>query len=109
MRGIYALAFMAALPGTAMAQTDPHVDCTEIEAGTAKGYNCINQQLQALVRQTPRPSSAGDAPYNATSPSNVTGQFNEDATRTRLGSNFGKSVTPERPTVTYAPAFAPRP
>ncbi len=82
------------------------MNCTVIQAGTATGYSCINQQLQAIIAQTPRPSSA-DAPYNATSPGNVTGQFNEDATRNRLGDNFGKSVTPSRPSVTYAPAFTP--
>jgi hypothetical protein len=91
----------------ATAQTGTRSDCTDIQAGTAKGYTCVNQQLNALIRQTPRPSSAGDAPYNANSPSNVTGQFNEDATRNRLGANFGKSVTPQRPTITYVAPIGP--
>jgi hypothetical protein len=99
---------MSGLGGSAVAQTDGKQDCTDIQAGTATGYTCINRQLQAIIQQTPRPSSAGDAPYNATSPSNVTGQFNEDATRNRLGANFGKSVTPQRPTITYVAPLNPR-
>jgi hypothetical protein len=109
MRWLLALLTMSAVGGTAIAQTDSKQDCTDIQAGTATGYTCINKQLQAIIAQTPRPSSAGDAPYNATSPSNVTGQFNEDATRNRLGANFGKSVTPQRPTITYVAPLTPRP
>jgi hypothetical protein len=97
-----ALAMLA--PCTGYAQK---LDCTDVQAGTAQGYSCLNQQLGAIATQTQRPSSATDVPYSATSPSNVTGQFNESATRNRLGANFGKSVTPQRPVVTYAPAFAP--
>lgn len=74
----------------------PAQPCTEVTAGSAKGYACLNQQLGAIARNTQRPSSA-DAPYSATSPSNVTGQYNQAATRERLGSNFGKSSQPQRP------------
>ena len=77
--------------------------CVDVQVGSAQSYNCLNQQLQGVARQAPRFSSDTSAPYSASSPSNVTGQFNEGATRNRLGSQFGKSVTPERPVQTYAP------
>jgi hypothetical protein len=109
MRWLLVLLTLSAVAFPAAAQTDGKADCTDIQAGTATGYTCINRQLQAIIQQTPRPSSAGDAPYDATSPSNVTGQFNEEATRNRLGANFGKSVTPQRPTITYVAPLNPRP
>ncbi len=83
-------------------------DCNEVEAGTAQGYACLNRQLGAFARETARPSSL-DAPVSATSPSNVTGQFNQAATRERLGANFGRSSIPARPTIQApAPFAAPR-
>lgn len=105
------LPFLAAtLPAAAQIVSAPPppaavTNCTDVEAGTAKGYACLNQQLGAIARNTPRPSAA-DAPYSATSPSNVTGQFNEDATRERLGANFGKSGIPQRPVVNDPAPFA---
>ncbi len=95
-----------ALCGGAAAQPS-HDTCVDVQVGTAQSYDCLNQKLQATARQTPRVSSETAAPYNANSPSNVTGQFNESATRNRLGSNFGRSVTPTRPGTSFAPAFAP--
>ena len=83
-----------------------HQTCVDVQVGSAQSYDCLNQQLQGVARQAPRFSSDTNAPYGAGSPGNVTGQFNEGATRNRLGSNFGKSVSPERPAQFYAP---PRP
>jgi hypothetical protein len=94
-----------ALCGTAAAQAPPAAtqNCVDVTIGQAQSYDCINQQLGNLAAQQHRAAtSASDAPYSATSPSNVTGQFNEAATRNRLGNAFGHSVTPERPG--YAPA-----
>lgn len=79
---------------------DPHQTCVDVAVGSAQSYACLNEQLAAIARQTQRASSANSAPVTATSPSNVTGQFNESATRNRLGSNFGHSVTPQRPAYT---------
>ncbi len=98
------LAVLLATP--ALAAPPSHDTCVDVAVGTAASYACINQQLQQASQNSQRFSSDGSAPYNATSPSNVTGQFNEDATRNRLGTNFGKSVTPQRPVQTFAPAFA---
>ena len=80
-----------------------HQTCVDVQVGSAQSYDCLNQQLQGAAQQAPRFSSDTSAPYGAASPSNVTGQFNEGATRNRLGSNFGKSVTPERPVQNFAP------
>jgi hypothetical protein len=93
------IAALTLASATAQAQQAPATQdtCVDVQVGNAQSYNCLNQQLQQALRNAPRFSSDTNAPYNANSPSNVTGQFNESATRNRLGSNFGKSVTPERP------------
>ncbi len=81
--------------------------CVDVRVGSAQSYDCLNAQLAAVARNAPRFSSATNTPYSATSAPNVTGQFDEDATRQRLGSAFGHSVAPQRPTATYAAPFAP--
>ncbi len=89
----------AALPGAwggaALAQPRQQ-SCVDVQVGSAQSYDCVNQQLRAVAREAQRTPGAV-APYSTQSPGNVTGQFNEDATRERLGSNFGKSVTAPRP------------
>ena len=65
------------------AQAAP-VNCTDVQVGSAQGYDCLNAQLGAVARATQRPSSATDAPVSASSPSNVVGTFNEAATRETL-------------------------
>jgi hypothetical protein len=101
------VAWLLCLPALAVAQTQQ--TCVDVKVGTAQSYNCLNQQLGAIATQGHKSSSEADAPYSATSPSNVTGQFNESATRNRLGANFGRSVTPERPATSYPGAFAAPP
>ena len=88
------------------AQQPTHDTCVDVQVGSAQSYDCINQRLKAAAQAAPRTSSATAAPYDATSPSNVTGQFNESATRNRLGANFGHSVTPERPQDNFGGAVA---
>ena len=95
---------LAALLCTTAAQAQPAKQtCVDVQVGTAQSYDCINQQLKQATHQAQRFSSDTNAPYNANSPGNVTGQFNEDATRNRLGTNFGHSVTPQRPVVSFGP------
>ncbi len=107
----------ACLASSAMAQTrnqppapggQSTTNCTDVQVGSAESYNCINAQLGNLARGTTRFSSDVDAPISATSPSNQVGSFNEAATRSRLGPNFGKSATPYRPANNPPPAFPPR-
>ena len=95
---------MAALfAATGAGAEDQHQTCVDVKVGTAQSYECLNERLAAMARQ-PHAVVPG-APYSANSPSNVTGQFNESATRNRLGGNFGRSVTPERPAPATPPAF----
>lgn len=104
-------ASLAAAPAMADPKTPPPpppggtiTTCTDVDVGSAHGYDCLNAQLSNMVQGEQRPSSATDAPVSATSPSNVVGSFNEGATRNRLGANFGKSVIPSRPP---PPVFQP--
>ncbi len=99
-----ALASFAA--GPAGAQTAQQT-CVDVKVGTSQSYACLNQRLGAVARQA-HEAVQDDAPYSAASPSNVTGQFNQDATRERLGSNFGRSVTPQRPAPATPAPFNPR-
>ncbi len=108
MRLILSMCLLPAFAAAAQAAPPPsppatHETCVDVQVGSAQSYDCLNQQLQGVAREAPRFSSGTSAPYSAASPSNVTGQFNEGATRNRLGSNFGKSVTPERPVQNFAP------
>ena len=90
--------FMSAMMLSLSSAAPASENCVDVSVGKAQSYDCINQQLGALAAQQHRASaSEPDAPYSATSPANVTGQFDEAATRNRLGRNFGHSVTPERP------------
>jgi hypothetical protein len=95
---------LCAWAGAAAAQPT-RSSCVDVQVGSAQSYDCINQKLQAEARAAQR-SPGGDVPYSAQSPGNVTGQFNEDATRDRLGANFGKSATPARPPSSLPGAFA---
>lgn len=107
MRRTAAILLIAAAATNAHAQTKQ--TCVDVQVGTAQSYDCLNQQLQQTARRAASASGATQAPYSATSPSNVTGQFNESATRNRLGGNFGRSVTPQRPPGSLsAPAGSPR-
>jgi hypothetical protein len=81
--------------------------CVDVQVGSAQSYDCLNQKLKSATQSAQRYSSDSSAPYTANSPGNVTGQFNESATRNRLGSNYGKSVTPARPPVTYTNPVGP--
>jgi len=79
------------------AQAAP-VNCTDVQVGSAQGYDCLNAQLGAVARATQRPSSA-DAPVNAASPSNVVGTFNEAGTR--------ETLAHRPPAVAYPPPLPP--
>ncbi len=105
-RALFLALIAVALP--AAAQQAPHQTCVDVKVGTTQSYDCLNQALGAVAAQSPHFTAAADAPYSATSPPNATGQFTESATRNRLGANFGKSVTPQRPpTAAPGPAFGP--
>jgi len=78
--------WLVSLPALAQPAAKPAapVNCTDVQVGSAQGYDCLNAQLGAVAHATQRPSSATDAPVSASSPSNVVGTFNEAATRETL-------------------------
>ena len=71
--------------------------CVEVEIGGEKapGLNCLNQELKRKVDRV-QPPPIG-APLDAQSPSVRVGTFNETAVSQQYGTNFGKSVVPQRP------------
>jgi hypothetical protein len=101
------LAALATLVAGQAGAQPAHESCVDVKVGTAQSYDCLNQRLGALARQAHQ-ATQDDAPYSATSPGNITGQFNQDATRERLGSNFGHSVTPQRPAPATPAPLNPR-
>jgi hypothetical protein len=90
---LLAMACAACLAAGPVHALSGHESCVDVQVGTAQSYACINQTLADAARQANK-SATQAAPYGIGSPANQTGQFNEDATRNRLGTNFGKSVTP---------------
>jgi hypothetical protein len=104
-----AIFMLCCLLAPAAAQT-AKTNCVDVQVGTARSYECLNQQLHAVARQAQRANGTLQTPpYSATSPANQTGQFDEDATRERLGTNFGKSAIPARTPAYYgSPITVPR-
>lgn len=111
-----ALATLLLCAAPAMAQDiEPHdaapppapSTCTDVQVGSAQSYDCVNARLGAVARGQEKFSSDLNAPVTASDPSNRVGTFNEQATRERLGPNFGKSVQPYRPITTPPTAFPP--
>ncbi len=99
------LALTLCLAANAAAARATQQTCVDVQVGTAQSYDCLNQILADVARHVQRFSADTSAPYNATSSGNVTGQFNESATRNRLGANFGRSVTAQRPATNYGGAL----
>ncbi|WP_260858419.1 hypothetical protein [Paraburkholderia sp. BCC1885] len=68
----------------------------EVDGERALSYDCLNQQLApaAVAGGAVAPNAAQAL---ATAPSNRVGTFNYSAESIRFGSNWGKSVFPQRP------------
>jgi hypothetical protein len=82
-------------PNTAHATSET---CVEVEVGGEKAsrLDCLNQQLK---QQVERVQPVGNTPpLDASSPAVKVGGFNEAGVSQQFGQNFGKSVTPFRPT-----------
>jgi hypothetical protein len=94
-----------AQPAAGQPKPAPATNCTDVQVGSAQSYDCINAQLGAVAAGTQRYSSDLNAPVSANSPSNTVGVFNQSATANRLGQNFGKSVTPYRPSYVPPPVL----
>ncbi len=82
--------------------------CVDVQIGSARAYDCLSQQWGAAVPRVQRPLPSPDV--TVTSPAPAVGSFNQAATREQLGTNFGKSVFPQRPPpVIYVnPLIGPR-
>ncbi len=90
------LAILAATPQARAQSTDTHQSCVDVQIGSARYYDCLNQQMQRSVPQQ-RPSAENSTPLSAGAPAPAVGTFNQEATHERLGNSFGKSATPQRP------------
>jgi hypothetical protein len=76
--------------------------CVEVEIGSSRANNCINQKLKREVdRVNP---SMNVPPISAASPDLKTGVVNIPGVQQQYGKNFGNSVVPYRPP---PPIFAP--
>lgn len=83
--------------------------CVEVEIGgdKAPSLTCLNQRLRQQVEQIHPTQNI--APLDASSSSVKLGGYNQAALAQQYGSNFGKSVYPYRPTVTYSGALTSKP
>jgi hypothetical protein len=76
--------------------------CVEVEIGSSKAMNCLNQKLKREVdRVNP---SINQPPIDARSPDTKIGVINIPGVQQQYGRNFGQSVVPFRPP---PPVFAP--
>jgi hypothetical protein len=79
----------------------------EVNGQTALSYDCLSQQLAPTTVPASGDADAGNiAKSLATAPSNRVGTFNYSAESIRFGSNWGKSVIPQRPSP--VPVVPPR-
>ncbi|MCX4161687.1 MULTISPECIES: hypothetical protein [Paraburkholderia] len=79
--------------------TKPVCIDAEVDGQRALSYGCLSAQLapKAAPAATGVAASQSAAEALANGPSNRVGTFNLSAERNRFGSNWGKSVTPQRP------------
>lgn len=109
MGTLIAAALLAFLPtGQACAQSAPAAASAEVPSKrvcvnaevngqVALSYDCLSQQLAPTPTSAAQGSAGNVAEGLATAPSNKVGTFNYSAESIRFGSNWGKSVEPQRP------------
>ncbi len=115
---LIAAALLAFLPaGHAWAQSAPAATSAgapskrvcvnaEVNGQVALSYDCLSQQLAPTPTASGQGSAGNVAEGLATAPSNKVGTFNYSAESIRFGSNWGKSVEPQRPAP--VPVLPPR-
>ncbi|MFX1738602.1 hypothetical protein PXJ20_19270 [Paraburkholderia sp. A1RI_3L] len=83
----------------AASSTKPVCVDAEINGQRAPSIDCLNAQLRPKpnAAEAAQAASPTAAEANAKGPSNRVGTFNLSTERNRFGSNWGKSVTPQRP------------
>ncbi|AWV03659.1 hypothetical protein DM992_31135 [Burkholderia sp. JP2-270] len=90
-----ASAAMPAPAGPGSAAKPVCVDA-EVDGKRALSYDCLSQQLKPKAEPQAGASQA-DSERLSKQPSNRLGTFNLSTERNRFGSNWGRSVTPQRP------------
>ncbi len=68
----------------------------EVDGKRALSYDCLSEQLKPKA-EPQAGASQTDAERLSKQPSNRLGTFNLSTERNRFGSNWGRSVTPQRP------------
>ena len=117
-RGGALLLFTALLPLAVQAQEkvgsgheDDHV-CVDVRIGNeSTGYlDCINAELRDVVAQQQGRQQVTQMAVQGSMPSapSQVGVYNEAATRERLGTSFGNSVIPQRPSAPVYSLFPTR-
>ncbi|WP_230947923.1 hypothetical protein [Burkholderia territorii] len=81
-------------PGSA---TKPVCVDAEVDGKRALSYDCLSRQLKPTPDAQPGGASQTDSERLSKQPSNRLGTFNLSTERNRFGSNWGRSVTPQRP------------
>ncbi|RKP52840.1 hypothetical protein D7S89_02990 [Trinickia fusca] len=76
--------------------TKPVCVDAEVDGQRALSYDCLSAQLKPKAEPQGSASQTA-AESQAKGPSNRVGTFNASAEHNRFGTNWGKSVTPQRP------------
>jgi hypothetical protein len=81
--------------------------CVEVEIGSSKSMDCLNQKLKREVdRVNP---TVNQPPVDARSPDTKVGVINIPGVQQQYGRNFGQSVVPYRPApLIYGPPVGGR-
>ncbi|AZQ56589.1 hypothetical protein D5R55_35160 [Burkholderia cenocepacia] len=69
----------------------------EVDGKRALSYDCLSEQLKPKAEPQAGGASQTDSERLSKQPSNRLGTFNLSTERNRFGSNWGRSVTPQRP------------
>jgi hypothetical protein len=79
-----------------------HESCVEVEIGSSRAFNCLNEKLKKQVDGVN--PSLNTPPLDAHSPDIRIGVVNMPGVQQQYGKNFGVSVIPFRPA---PPVFTP--
>lgn len=102
-RHTYFIVLISMTCGSAIAtEASDESACVTVEVNgvPALPYECLNRQLATPPRSAKAPNDRALEPMSARTaqrPPNELGVFNRSATSIRMGSNFGRSATPQRP------------
>ncbi len=103
--------FAGSLADAAQTVAQPAAPCVDVQIGgdRSAALNCLNRVFEQQVtreHQVPPPT----APIDAQSPSTAVGTANTAAAEEKMGDQFGKSATPQRPQLIWTnPILAPAP